>query len=59
MGVYEAISERWGKAATERRLAEAIAEAYAKGVAAERARQEAQQQQDQEEKGPTVEPETS
>ena len=42
MGVYEAISERWGKAATERR----IAEAYAKGVADERARQEAQRQQD-------------
>ena len=49
MGVYEAISERWGKIATERRMAAAIdaarAEAYAQGVADERARQEAQQQQ--------------
>ena len=61
VGIYEAISERWGKAATERRVAEAIeeavakavaetqvtarAEGYAKGVADERARQETQLQQ--------------
>ena len=57
MGIYEAISERWGKAATERRFAEAIAEAvakaeataraegYAEGVADERARQETRRQQ--------------
>ena len=60
MGIYEAISERWGKIATERRLAEAIEKAraeaaaesralgyeegVAEGVAQERARWEAQQQ---------------
>ena len=33
MGIYEAISERWGKAATERRVAEAISQAVAEAVA--------------------------
>ncbi len=61
MGIYEAISERWGKVATERRLAEAVAEAvaeasatareegYAQGVADERSRQESQQRQQKQE----------
>ena len=39
MGVYEAISERWGKIATERRVAEAIAQAVSEAVA--EAREEA------------------
>ena len=32
MGVYEAISERWGKAATERRIAEAVDTAVAEAI---------------------------
>ena len=33
MGIYEAISERWGKIATERRIAEAVDKAVAEAVA--------------------------
>ncbi len=59
MGIYEAISERWGKIATERRIAEAVDEAAAKAlaqgiekgyalrVAEEQARQEAERQEQQ------------